>query len=90
MNGILNANSLVDSNIPINSAALFSQTQCLATKNTELAAAVGNGIVLYAMFVLQQILAQQALNPVADLANIVSLANAIAALNNSLSVTNVQ
>ncbi|VBB09844.1 Hypothetical protein LUCI_5142 [Lucifera butyrica] len=44
----------------------------------------GNTITVFTMLVLQEILAQQAISPVTNFANIIALATEIAALNASL------
>jgi len=49
-----------------------------------LAATTGNAIALFTMLVLQEILEQQAVNPIANLANIIQLSNSIASLNSSI------
>jgi hypothetical protein len=72
---------LVAANLPVNTALLFRRARRIALCNSSLAAAEANAVSLFALFVLQQILAQQALNPVTNLNNIVLLSNSIAALN---------
>ncbi len=72
---------LVAANLPVNTALLFRRARKIALCNSSLAAAEANAVSLFALFVLQQILAQQALNPVTNLNNIVLLSNSIAALN---------
>ena len=49
-----------------------------------LAAITGNAITLFTMLVLQEIFEQQAVNPVANLTNIIQLSNSIASLNSSI------
>ncbi|MDR3589630.1 MAG: hypothetical protein P4N41_08220 [Negativicutes bacterium] len=80
---------LVAANLPVNTALLFRRARRIALCNSTLAAAEGNAIALFAMFVLQEILAQQALNPIANLTNIVLITNSIAALNIDMSVLSV-
>lgn len=46
----------------------------------------GNTIVVFAMLILHEILEQQALNPVTNFNNIISIANSIAGLNTSIRV----
>lgn len=48
------------------------------------AAIAGNAITLFTMLVLQEILEQQTVNPIANLNNIIVLSNSIASLNSSL------
>lgn len=50
----------------------------------QLAPLTGNAIALFTMFVLQEIIEQQAVNPVANFANIIELSNSIASLNSSI------
>jgi hypothetical protein len=80
---------LVTANLPLNTAFLFRRARRIALCNSTLVAAEGNAIALFAMFILQGILAQQALNPVTNLSNITSISNAIASLNVSLTAINI-
>ncbi|MBP2646214.1 MAG: hypothetical protein H6Q75_1654 [Firmicutes bacterium] len=80
---------LVAMNLPVNSARLFRKAEKLAAKNNMLAGVAGNAITLFTMFVLKEILVQQALNPVANISNIISIANAIANLNSELSLYSI-
>jgi len=49
-----------------------------------LAATAGNTIALFTMLVLQEILEQQAINPIANFSNLIQLSNTIANLNSSI------
>ena len=49
-----------------------------------LAASTGNAIALFTMFVLQEIIEQQATNPIVNLSNIIQISDAIASLNGSI------
>jgi len=49
-----------------------------------LAATTGNAIALFTMLVLQEIVEEQAVNPIGNLANIILLSNSIASLNSSI------
>jgi hypothetical protein len=80
---------LVAANLPVNTARLFRRARRLAFCNSTVAAAEGNAVSLFALFVLQELLAQQALNPVTNLTNIVSITNSIALLNIDLTVLSV-
>ncbi|MDR3565352.1 MAG: hypothetical protein P4N59_28470 [Negativicutes bacterium] len=77
---------LVTMNIPVNAAVLLRRARRIALCNSTLAAAEANAVSLFALFVLQEILVQQALNPVTNINNIINLSNAIAALNIDMSV----
>ena len=48
------------------------------------AATTGNTVSVFALLVLQEILEQQALNPTANLDNIIAIANSISLLNGSI------
>jgi len=50
----------------------------------QLALLTGNAIALFTMFVLQEIIEQQAVNPIANFTNIIELSNTIASLNSSI------
>lgn len=50
----------------------------------ELAITTGNAIALFTMFVLQETIEQLAVNPIANVANIIQLSNSIANLNSSI------
>jgi len=80
---------LVAMNLPVDSARLFRKAEKLAAQNSMLVGVAGNAISLYAMFVLKEILMEQALNPVANVANIVNISNAIASLNSVLTIYNI-
>jgi len=80
---------LVAANLPINTARLFRRARRIALCNSSLATEEGNAVALFAMFILQGILAQQALNPITNLGNITSISNSIAALNVSLTAMSV-
>jgi hypothetical protein len=82
------AGSLLIGNEPVNSTILFAKAKKLACNST-VAATAGNSVTLFALLVLQQILAQQALNPVSNLNNIIDISNAISNLNTSLTVLDV-
>ena len=49
-----------------------------------LAVTTGNAIALFTMLVLQEILEQQAVNPITNLSNIIEISDAIANLNGSI------
>jgi len=51
-----------------------------------LATITGNAIALFTMLVLQEIIKQQAVNPVANLSNIIQLSNSVASLNSSIKI----
>lgn len=76
---------LVTSSFPINSPLLIRKAEKVACNNTAVAMA-GNAISIYAMLVLQEVLAQQALNPVANLDNIVNITTAISNLAEYLTI----
>jgi len=80
---------LVAMNIPVNSARLFRRAEKLAAKNSMLVGVAGNSITLFAMFILKEILIQQALNPVANISNIISISEAIGLLNSELSLYSI-
>jgi len=50
----------------------------------QLAATTGNAIALFTMLVLQEIIEQQAISPIANMTNITQLSNTIASLNSSI------
>jgi len=52
----------------------------------ELAVTTGNAIVVFNMLVLQEILEQQACDPIANLANIIQISNSISSLNSSINI----
>jgi len=92
INSLADSTALIDlvaMNLPVESARLFRKAEKLAAKNSMLVGVAGNAISLYTMFVLKEILAQQALNPISNIANIVSISNAIANLNSSLTIYNI-
>ncbi|WP_378952044.1 hypothetical protein [Pelosinus sp. sgz500959] len=49
-----------------------------------LAATTGNAIALFTMLVLQEMIEQLAVNPIANITNIIQLSNSIANLNSSI------
>ena len=49
-----------------------------------IAAITGNSIALFTMLLLQEIIEQQAINPIANLSNIIQLSVSIASLNTSI------
>jgi hypothetical protein len=51
-----------------------------------LATTTGNAIALFTMLVLQEIIEQQTVNPIANLPNIIALSNSIASLNSSIKI----
>jgi len=51
-----------------------------------LATITGNAIALFTMLVLQEIITQQAANPVANLSNIIQLSDSVASLNSSIKI----
>lgn len=57
---------------------------CKAIEFPRLALTTGNAIALFTMLVLQEIIVQQTVNPVANLSNIIQLSNSIATLNSSI------
>jgi hypothetical protein len=57
---------------------------CQTIEFPRLAINTGNAIALFTMLVLQEIIKQQTVNPIANLANIVALSNSIATLNSSI------
>lgn len=50
----------------------------------QLALLTGNSIAVFTMLVLQEMLEQQAVNPIANFTKIIQLSNSIATLNSSL------
>ncbi|MBP2625995.1 MAG: hypothetical protein H6Q68_706 [Firmicutes bacterium] len=65
----------------------LDELEKIANKTIEfprLATTTGNAIALFTMLVLQEIIEQLAVNPIANLANIIQLSNSIASLNNSI------
>lgn len=76
---------LVEANLPINAPLLFRKAEKIACNNTSVATA-SNAISLYAMFVLKEILAQQALNPTTNVTNIANISNVISFLNENLTI----
>lgn len=57
----------------------------LASSTTDTIIA-GNGVVIFTMLVLEEILERLALDPITNLNNILAIANQIAALNSSLRI----
>lgn len=78
--------ALTDRNAPINADILFEKAKKLAETNSMLVAIAGNAISLFALFILKEILEQQASDPVTNLSNIINIANTIATLNSNLTV----
>ena len=83
-------NSFIDTlgvrNTPINSDILFEKAKKLSETNSMLVGVAGNAISLFAMFVLKEILEQQALNPLTNLESIITISNTIANLNSNLTI----
>lgn len=46
----------------------------------------GNSVVIFTMFLLQEILEQLAINPITNLTSIIAVAGIIASLNNSINI----
>lgn len=55
-------------------------------KSPNVTIAAGNAVVLFTLFVLEEILEQLLLDPITNLTNILALANIIANLNNSINL----
>lgn len=82
----MNCHELHDS-IAICDIFILEELEKKANKAIEfprLAAITGNAIALFTMLVLQEIIEQQAINPIANLSNIIQLSNSIASLNSSI------
>lgn len=59
---------------------------CKTIEFPRLATTSGNAIALFTMLVLQEIIEQQTVNPIDNLANIIALSNSIATLNSSIKI----
>jgi hypothetical protein len=57
-----------------------------ATKSSHMTGQTGNCIVIFTMFLLQDLMAQQLVNPITNFNNIIALSSAIAALNASIKI----
>lgn len=57
---------------------------CKTIEFPRLAVTTGNAIALFTMLVLQEIIEQQTVSPISNLANIIALSNSIASLNSSI------
>jgi hypothetical protein len=67
----------------------LEELERVANKTIEfprLATTTGNAIALFTMLVLQEIIEQQTVNPIANLPNIIALSNSIASLNSSIKI----
>lgn len=82
------AESFLTGNDPVNTALLMAKARKLSCNST-LVANTGNAVTLFAMLVLQRILAQQSLNPISNLSNIIAISTAIAELNTSITVLDI-
>jgi len=79
----------IQDNIVISGILNIEELEKKANKTIEfprLAVTTGNAIALFTMLVLQEIVEEQAVNPIGNLANIIQLSNSIAALNNSIKI----
>lgn len=64
---------------------LESKARKIGTSNRGTVCA-GNSIVIFAMFLLQEILEHLALNPITNLTSIIAVSGAIASLNSSINI----
>lgn len=74
-------------NVNISSILHLEEFEKKATKTIDfpqLAAITGNEIALFTMLVLQEMIKQLAINPIANISNIIQLSNSIAMLNSSI------
>jgi hypothetical protein len=62
----------------------FEIQACQTIEFPRLAISTGNAIAVFTMLVLQEIIKQQTVNPIANLSSIVALSNSIATLNSSI------
>lgn len=79
----------VNDSLEINSELLFERARKLAEANSMLVVTAGNAISLYAMFVLREILVQQATDPITNLSNIITLSDTISSLNSTLTAYSI-
>ncbi len=83
MKKLLSSNKCFSTTGTINVECLEERAEQLAAFSTG-AATAGNTIAVFSMLVLQEILEEESVNPVANLANIILITNSIAALNASI------
>ena len=76
-------NTCADINPIGNSECLEKKARKLAAFSNS-AATTGNTIAIFAMLVLQEILEQEATNPINNITNIITIADSIANLNASI------
>ena len=77
----------IHDNLAMSSILNLEELEKKANKTIEfpqLALITGNAIALFTMLVLQEIIEQLAVNPIANVTNIIQLSNSIANLNSSI------
>ncbi|MDU2064886.1 MAG: hypothetical protein E6713_08580 [Sporomusaceae bacterium] len=66
--------------------ALEKKAHEIASTSAKGTLAAGNGVVLFTLFVFEELIEELAKNPAMNLAQLITLANSIASLNSSLQV----